>query len=118
NGSMDTNFGKNGKVLTNFISSQHVAAHAMRIDTRYRIVVAGETYSDDGYQFAVARYNSNGTLDTSFGGGDGKVITNFNSSTGERAYAIALDANGKIVAAGEAHVDDNYQFALARYNSN
>ena len=113
NGSVDTNFGKNGKVLTNFISSQHVAAHAMRIDSRYRIVVAGETYSDDGYQFVVARYNSNGTLDTTFDGG--KVVTNFRTKedalmgTAEAAAAVAIDASAqqyRIVAAGWAYVTD------------
>lgn len=116
-GSLDTRFGNDGKVVTKFPSTLYVAAYAMAIDARYRIVAVGEAYSDDeGPEFAVARYNSNGTLDTSFGG-DGRVVTNFLSSTLERALAVAFDANGKILAAGEALVDGNYQFALVRYNS-
>jgi hypothetical protein len=67
-----------------------------------------------GFQdFALARYNSNGSLDTTFSG-DGKVTTDFAGSFDE-AYAVAIQGDGKIVAAGLAEVSGFGDFALARY---
>jgi hypothetical protein len=70
--------------------------------------------------FAVARYNSNGTLDTSFGNG-GKATTSFVGSSGDQAFSVAIQSDGKAVVAGNAIVKLNgqstltTQFALARY---
>jgi uncharacterized delta-60 repeat protein len=125
-GALDTTFGGgDGKVVTDFISSLREEAHAVVIDARGRIVVVGKAYIPGyGNEFALARYNSDGTRDTTFGSGDGKVVTNFLTSTDEEANAVAIDSNGKIVVAGTAYVDtnndtygDTYEFALARYNS-
>ena len=60
--------------------------------------------------FALARYNPNGTLDPSFSG-DGKQTTNF--AVHDRANGVALQANGKIVAVGSGGPGGD--FALARY---
>src|SRR5207248_8423703 len=93
------------------------------IVTTGRIVVAGDTTTGDGqYDFALARYNTDGSLDTSFGPGhNGKVVTDFGTDD-DQAYAVAIQADGKIVLAGRAHPDipsqdSNYDFALARYNA-
>jgi len=51
------------------------------------------------YQFAVARYNTNGSLDNTFDG-DGRVITDFSSSSYEIVEAVAIQKDGKIVTAG------------------
>ncbi len=67
--------------------------------------------------FALARYNSNGSLDNSFDG-DGKLTTDFFGSD-DYASSLAIQTDGKIVVAGRA--DNQYyrlDFALARYNSN
>jgi uncharacterized delta-60 repeat protein len=71
------------------------------------------------FQFALARYNSDGRRDTTFGSSrNGKLVTDFTSGTGEVAKAIALVLSGKIILAGLANVGGNdYQFALARYNA-
>ena len=66
--------------------------------------------SDD---FALARYNSDGTLDDDFGNG-GKVTTAF-ESWGASASAVAIQGDGKIVAAGHAYIDGHIDFTLARY---
>ncbi len=111
-GTLDNTFGASGKVITNLGADDR--GRAAVIDSNGKILVGGDslvTASD----FAVARYNSNGTLDTSFNS-NGFVTTDFNN-TAEPAMDITIDLNGKIVAAGFAHNGTNYDFAVVRYNS-
>ena len=103
-GSLDTAFGANGKVITSI--GNYDFASAVALQTDQKIVVAGE--SDN--QFALARYNINGTLDNTFGIG-GIVLTNFGIST-FGANSVAIQSDGKILAAGSAN-----NFAIARYNT-
>ena len=121
-GKLDRTFGDDGKVTTDFRESFDVA-YAITIQPDGKIVVAG--YADvrgDFGDFAVARYHLDGKLDRSFGD-DGKVTTNFQAGGGrDRAYALALQPDGKIVVAGEALQGPNISsgernFALARYNA-
>ncbi|RLS73949.1 MAG: hypothetical protein DWH99_02165, partial [Planctomycetota bacterium] len=114
NGSLDTTFDGDGKVTT-AVGSSHDAAHSVAIQSDGKIVVAG--YSDNGsnYEFALTRYNSNGSLDTNFDG-DGKVTTDFGSS--DTAYSVAIQSDGKIVVAGYSFNGSNRDFALTRYNAN
>jgi len=109
-GSLDTTFGTEGKVTNAFASR---GGSAMTLDAAGDIVVAGTTEgTTTDWDFALARYTSEGILDTTFGVG-GKVITDFNTSRDE-AFDVAVDAAGNIVVAGRA----GNGFALARYVSN
>jgi uncharacterized delta-60 repeat protein len=120
NGSLDTTFDGDGMVLTNFASSTDEEANALATDASGKTVVAGFAVVGGGGQFALARYNANGSLDTTFDG-DGKVLTDFASGRYEAARALAIDGNGKIVVAGWCDVGStggDGQFALARYNAN
>jgi uncharacterized delta-60 repeat protein len=114
-GSLDSSFGGGGEVTTNFSSSISSRAYALVGQPDGKVIVAGiadnHTARDD--DFAVVRYNNDGSLDASFGSG-GKVTTDF-SSTGNIAHAVTLQADGKILVAGLADSDANA--ALARYNS-
>ena len=71
--------------------------------------------------FALARYLPNGTLDASFGGGDGKLVTDVSPGKEDFAAAVAKDANGRAVVGGQAIAYDGstnrYERAtgLARY---
>lgn len=107
NGTLDPTFGVGGKVLTDFSGSSD-RAFAAALDGLGRTVLAGRS----GDSFALARYLLNGSLDGTFGTA-GRVTTSFPSSFIAQANAVAIQSNGKIVAAGLA--DGN--FALARYNS-
>ena len=109
-GSLDTTFGTDGKVTTNFSADDSGNAVALQPDGK--IVVAGYTNTN----FAVARYNADGTLDTTFDS-DGKVTTAIGSGT-DKGYALGLQPDGKIVVAGESHNGTDKDFALARYNAN
>jgi uncharacterized delta-60 repeat protein len=107
-GTLDATFGGNGKVTTGFTGGQADGSD-VAIQTNGQIVVVG---SANPGGFAVARYNPDGTLDTTFDG-DGKatadVTTEFDS-----ASAVAIDAGGKIVVAGAG---GDGTFALARFNT-
>jgi uncharacterized delta-60 repeat protein len=70
------------------------------------------TNNDD---FGVARYNANGSLDTTFDG-DGKLTTDFAGGS-DVALAAALQADGKLLVAGEADNGSDNDIAVARYNS-
>jgi uncharacterized delta-60 repeat protein len=112
-GDLDTTFGGgDGKVATNYTSDNDLGL-SVAIQPDGKIVVAGRAGGAGG-QFAVIRYNPDGTLDTTFSG-DGKVATNFTRGD-DWAAGVALQADGKIVVAGRA-AGSNPMFALARYNA-
>src|ERR1051326_963603 len=121
NGTLDTTFGKGGKVRTDFPGLAAVPSSVV-IQPDGKIVVAGGAFPLFTFagNFEVVRYNSNGTLDASFGNG-GIVTTNF--PEGSYAFDVALQPDGKIIAAGTVFVDfvigdsSNTDFALARYNT-
>jgi uncharacterized delta-60 repeat protein len=113
-GSLDASFGSNGKVTTSFSSSSDDSAHAIALQSDGKIVVAGETGNYPHFHFAVVRYSSDGQLDPAFGSG-GKVSTPLSSSW-DAAYGLALQADGKIILAGECDLcPSGLDFALVRY---
>lgn len=119
-GTLDPSFGRGGKVKTDFPGLAAVPSSVV-IQPDGKIVVAGGAYPLFTFagNFVLARYNKNGALDKSFGTG-GIVTTHF--PEGSYAADVALQADGKIVAAGTVFVDFNIgdasdtDFALARYN--
>jgi uncharacterized delta-60 repeat protein len=115
-GSLDTSFGTEGLVTTDFSGGSDVASD-VALQPDGKVVVAGSTGPPDGArEFALARYNPDGTPDSSFGT-SGKVVTNFPSDD-EAAFALALQTDGKIVAAGIAFPPSSLgDFIVARYNS-
>jgi uncharacterized delta-60 repeat protein len=119
NGTLDASFGSGGKVVTDFGLLQQGFSYAfgnsLAVQLDGKIVVAGVAYIGPGRDFALARYDSNGTLDTSFGTG-GKVMTDF--SRNDSAFSVAVQPDGKIVVAGMSDVERGYGFALVRYNNN
>jgi uncharacterized delta-60 repeat protein len=115
NGSLDTSFSGDGKQTTDFGCCANVA-NAVAIQANGKIVTVGSTDANSGGDFALARYNPNGTLDTTFSG-DGKQTTDL-GGRGSVANAVALQANGKIVAAGVGGGGTHPEFALARYEPN
>ena len=113
-GSLDNSFNGNGKVTTGFGGGKNYA-HSIAIQADGKIVAAGSAVAGSTVDFAVARYNTDGSLDASFGN-DGKQTTDFENNF-DAAYSIAIQPDGKIVAAGQAFTGSN-DFALARYKSN
>ncbi|RYX80306.1 hypothetical protein EON83_29255 [bacterium] len=112
NGTLDTSFGSGGTVLTDFGGGSSDKAFGVVIQSNGKILVAGYSNAPGVTSFAVARYNSNGTLDTTFSG-DGLATTQI-GTTSSIAYDLALQSDGKIVVVGTS----NNNFAILRYNSN
>ena len=106
-GSLDASFGTGG-----IIKSNAGSPHAVTLDAAGRIVVAGQLDGPSGTDVMVARFLATGSPDTSFGGNDGVVVTDFTGNF-DSAEAVAIDGSGRIVIGGGApHV------LVARYLEN
>jgi uncharacterized delta-60 repeat protein len=122
NGSLDKRFGKNGKITTDFFRNvDSISAIAIQPDGR--IIVAGFAQlpgsGGNPRVFALARYRSDGSPDTSFGN-NGALTTNFGGNFAA-ASAIMLQPDGKIIVAGTVDFNPDVpgsglDFALVRYN--
>lgn len=113
-GSLDFTFGTDGIAITDFGGSGDYA-YAMALQSDGKIVLAGYAYAGSTNDFALVRYNANGTLDNTFDS-DGKTMTDFNGNI-EVINAIVIQPDGKIVAAGSSWDGHQSHFALARYNT-
>ncbi|MEW6210910.1 MAG: delta-60 repeat domain-containing protein [Acidobacteriota bacterium] len=116
NGSLDPTFGASGKVMTDFAGRQDFA-NATMLQPDGKLLVAGNADNGVGrfIDFAAARYNPDGTLDTAFGTG-GRVTTDF-SGLVDQGFALLLQPKGKFIICGLADNRASLDFALARYNS-
>lgn len=113
NGSIDTTFGTRGGATTGFGGLTLAGAYGLAIQPNGDIVAAGEAGTvgtELTLSFALARYNTAGRLDITFGAG-GKVTTSFGSNGLALITGVVLQTDGKIVVAGDA----NSNFAVARY---
>jgi uncharacterized delta-60 repeat protein len=120
-GDLDPAFGSSGKVTTNFFGSDDFAS-GVAIQPDGKIVVAGGTVvSDLEADFALTRYNSDGSLDQTFGTG-GKVTTDFFGDIDLALGVIIQPSDGKIIAVGTSvkPAGDHYDtfYSLARYQTN
>jgi len=114
NGSFDNSFGTGGIVITDFNSTDD-EARSVILQPDGKIVVAGYSYNLTGEKvFALARYNTNGTLDNTFSG-DGKLTVYLNND--DEAQAVTIQNNGKIVIAGTTYDGSQQEFALLRFNT-
>lgn len=112
-GVLDTTFGGTGTVTTTIGDGSVIYAIAIQ-PADQRIVAVGSTVVNGTPQFALARYNTDGTLDTAFG--TAGIVTTLIANR-SAAFAVALQADGKIVVAGWA-VNSDTDFVVARYNTN
>ncbi len=114
-GTLDLGFSGDGK-LNIGIGSEDDDATCVKVQTDGKILVGGYTTTTSGYAFALVRLNADGTTDNTFGAG-GKVTTNVGGSVDDNAFGMALQSDGKVVLVGYgADANDNYGFAVARYN--
>ena len=117
NGTLDTSFDGDGKVIIDFgTGKEDTELHAMILQSDGKIVVAGESFQTFGsWDFAVARLNTNGSLDGSF---DDDGVKTIDFGADEYAYGLAIDNSNKIIAVGRKDNDDGLtsSFAIARMN--
>ncbi len=116
NGTPDSTFSGTGQVATT--TGFDDGAYTIALQRSGKIIAAGYSFVDGGYGFGILRYNTDGTLDSSFGT-NGKVTTKFGGSAdftnADLINAVAIQPDGNIVAAGRAFVGVTRDFALARY---
>jgi uncharacterized delta-60 repeat protein len=113
-GDLDPTFGDGGKVVTE-VGTVEDRAHAVVTQPDGKIVLAGHSYGGPTADFALVRYNADGSLDGAFGVG-GEVVTDLDDSH-DGARALVRQPDGKLVAAGSASKgNDHSALALTRYN--
>lgn len=114
-GSLDASFGTGGKVVTSINSGADIA-YAVALQNDGKIVVAGmTTNAATGKDFACLRYNTDGTLDTSFGT-NGVVTNDVQIGSDDEAYSMVIQNDGKIILAGYSDDGSNKNAALIRLN--
>ena len=115
-GSLDTSFSCDGKQITDFAGNTDLA-NGVAVQSDGRIVVAGSSFSPTtANDFAVARYNTDGSLDTGFSGDGKQTVPIGLSSTPDIANGVVIQADGNIVLAG--YTEPNAltgDFAVARF---
>ena len=116
-GGLDTTFGTGGKVITSINSGTDIA-YSVVLQSDGKILVAGTTTNTiTGKDFLCLRYNTNGTLDTSFGNA-GIFTSDLQAGSDDVAYSLALQADGKIILAGYSDNGSNKNAAILRLNTN
>jgi len=123
-GTLDTTFGTDGKVTTSISNTgEDGDAASMAVQADGKILVAGYaemTGDHSTYNFALVRYNDDGTLDEDFDGdtgtGDGIVTTDISGV--DFGFSVAIQQDGKILVAGYTSSGESDDFALVRYNTN
>lgn len=115
-GTLDTTFGADGRVISDLGGTD--IARAMVLQPDGEIIAGGRQSDISGFHsFILARYQPNGALDISFAG-TGQVVTAVGTGGSSSIYALVLQPNGKIVAVGEATDSEGASdFAVARYHA-
>lgn len=114
-GTLDVTFDNDGKATTS-IGNGPESAQALLIQHDLKIVVTGYAYNGFSYDFALVRYNTDGSLDTTFDT-DGKVVAHLGVGN-DRSLAIAQQSDNKIVIGGYSFGANFTDFALLRFNAN
>jgi uncharacterized delta-60 repeat protein len=113
-GELDTDFNGTGIVTTPVGTNSEGMSAAIQGDGK--IVVAGLSETGGNHDFAIVRYNSNGSLDTTFNGAG--IVTTDISAGFDEAHTIAIQPNRKIVVAGVSNFGmSTGDFTIVRYNS-
>ena len=118
-GGLDTTFSGDGKVLTDFGNNDNGSIGGLALQTDGKIVVAGYMWNGTNYDFAVYRYLTGGTLDTTFSG-DGLQKIDFGPGRRDFGTVVAIQPDGKIIVLGYSGDSEgnNNDFAVVRLKSN
>lgn len=116
-GDLDTIFGTTGIITTDVGTGSSDVVTTAQIQSNEKIVLAGYSDSNLGghYDFALARYNPNDSIDMTFGT-NGKVTTDFNSGSNDYITSMDQQNDSKIIVVGYTELNGAYDLALARYN--
>lgn len=113
-GDPDLSFNGTGRVAT-AVGNGEDTGLSVAVQPDGKIVIVGTSFNGSNLDLALVRYLPNGTLDSSFGAA-GKVTTSIGSGD-EYGVSVAVQADGKIVAAGQVNTGSRYDFAVVRYRT-
>lgn len=115
-GELDADFGDGGVAITDIPETKSEKAAAVTVDSRGRIIAAGETGEEDGNRrIVLVRYNLKGVPDSQFHN-DGILMKDIPESIDEMVNAVTVDSKGKIVVVGQAKTEDSQKhILLVRY---
>jgi len=126
-GVLDTTFGQNGVVITDFSNDSngnfgniiYTSFKVVDVDSQNNILLAGYVGTEGNYSIFVAKYSPLGILDRSFGE-NGVVISNFSGNDSSIEFSVAIDQQDNIIVAGLDYniSDDINYYALAKYLPN
>ncbi len=116
NGTLDNTFGTGGIVRYDYQYADD-RGYGVTIQSDGKVIVAGCTFNGQNFDVLVLRYNSNGTLDSTFGG-NGIVIHNGTANGDDYGRAVSIQADGRIVVVGESYNGTDFDVLVLRYNSN
>lgn len=111
-GVLDPSFGTGGSVITSFALDAQV--NDLKIQKDGKIILVGFTGAPNSLDFALVRYNSDGSLDASFGSG-GIVTTDLGGN--DQIFEVILQPDGKLIVGGTSNVSGINQFVLTRYTA-
>ena len=117
-GALDASFGTDGKVISLLgpdYAADEVLGDDIALQPDGKIIAVGYKFNNSQYGFAVNRYNTDGTLDASFGAG-GRVSTAIRDSS-VYFFSVAVQPDGKIIVVGRSYLGENASdFSVVRYN--
>ncbi len=116
NGTLDSSFGNSGKITT-AVGSVSSSGRGIAIQNDGKVIIGGFATIEGSIDFAVARYDSNGLLDTTFADSGIALIPVGNSST-DYAYSALIQSDSKIVIAGSSSINGTADFAMVRLDQN
>ncbi|CAN5215675.1 hypothetical protein BH11BAC5_BH11BAC5_14380 [soil metagenome] len=114
NGLIDSSFATGGK-LDAGLDQGNTRFYRIAVQTDGKLVAAGSTWNGTNYDFALVRYNNDGSIDKTFGK-NGNQILDFGAT--EEVNGLAIQADGKIIAAGSSYTNSGGIFCVARYKTN
>lgn len=120
-GDLDTSFDFDGMARHTVLAGVHAEGRAVA-QQNGKLIVVGDLYdaNTDDYDIFVVRLNADGSLDSTFNGGTGRIVIGFDSSfnvSAETAAAVAVEGNGKIVVAGSTEWNGSQDFLVARFHA-
>lgn len=114
NGTLDTTFNSTGVVLASINKNKSNRPCTVKIQTDGKIVLSGTSYLTYNNDIAILRFNTNGTLDTTFNE-TGKVTSGILANGSDDLGKLAVQSDGKILATGYT---TTYNLSVVRYNAN
>ncbi|MEM7314167.1 MAG: LamG-like jellyroll fold domain-containing protein, partial [Planctomycetota bacterium] len=115
-GTLDTTFGSGSGFVLTAVGTASDYGYAVATQDDGKIVVAGPSFGGSDSGFTILRYNADGTLDTSFSGGDGIATTTLSSGY-DIPNTIVVQSDGKLVVSGSTENGSDEDVAVVRYNS-